>query len=152
MLNVIDSNVERVGNSHRARTNSSAAVDRLAKLGVGVTDIGETECRFRHTDTLHRLKHKFEAQLTIQEGRVVMKGNWVFSTKADPHTTNIAFVARWFRMMGYSTIRSVTYMNTYIDIGHTTIDVEYEPSTYQGPPWHARTGFCAPWCKCRKVI
>ena len=26
------------------------SVDRLAKLGVGVTDIGETECRFRHTD------------------------------------------------------------------------------------------------------
>ena len=107
-------------------------------------------------ETLHRLKHKFEAQLTIPEGRVVMKGNRVFSTKADPHAANIIFIARWFRM-GYSTIRSITYMNTYIDIGLTTIDVEYEPSTYQGSSWHARprsegTGFCAPWCKRRKVV
>ena len=41
----------RRGKPHRARTSSSVRVAWSAKLGVGVTDIGETVSRFRHTDT-----------------------------------------------------------------------------------------------------
>ena len=63
--------------------------------------------------------------------------------------------------MGYNAIRSIAYMNTYIDmLGLTTIDVEHEPFTYQGPSCYApppsepegKRFPCAPWCKCRKIV
>ena len=43
--------------------------------------------------------------MTIPEGRIVMKGNWVYYATADPFTANIVFTARWVRM-SYTT-RSV---------------------------------------------
>ena len=99
----------------------------------------------------HRMNYQFEARLTIPEQRVVMKGNWIFSTKADPHAANIVFVARWV-LMGYNTIRSITYMHTYADMGLSTVDyVEYEPFVFQGPSWHARTPV-EPESKCRKFV
>ena len=98
----------------------------------------------------HRMNYQFEARLTIPEQRVVMKGNWIFSTKADPHAANIVFVARWV-LMGYNTIRSITYMHTYADMGLSTVDVEYEPFVFQGPSWHARTP-PEPESKCRKIV
>ena len=42
----------------------------------------------------HRKKYAFEALMTIPEGRIVMKGNWVYCATADPFTAKIIFTAR----------------------------------------------------------
>ena len=104
-------------------------------------------------ENLHQAKHKFETILTIPEGREVMKGNWVYQTRADPHASEIIFYARWVPE-GYTTIESTGYMNTYADMGLQTIDVEHEQSTFQGPSVHTPPGegFRCMQCNKRKFL
>ena len=92
----------------------------------------------------HRTNYMFEVRLTVPGQRMVMKGNWIFSTKADPYSASIIFDARWV-LEGYNTIRSITYMTTYTDIGLATIDVEYEPFVYLGPSRFAWGNVVSPY-------
>ena len=78
----------------------------------------------------------FEYMMTILEGCTVMKGAWIFSTKANPLAAEIIFMARWVRE-GYSTIETMAYNNTYTDIGLTTVDVEHEVTEFEGPSWYS---------------
>ena len=39
--------------------------------------------------------YKFEVVITNPDYREVMKGVWIFETKANPHTTAIDFKAHW---------------------------------------------------------
>ena len=67
---------------------------------------------------------------------MAMRGNWIFSTTADPYSASIVFDARWV-FEGYNTICSITYMNRYADVGLSTVDIEYKPFVFQGPSWYA---------------
>ena len=79
----------------------------------------------------HRKKYAFETLMTIPEGRIVMRGNWVYCSTADLFTAKIIFTARWVRM-SYNTIRAIKYMNTHEDVPLKTIDVLHEPTTFAG--------------------
>ena len=49
---------------------------------------------------------------SVPEGRIVMKGNWIFNAFADPSTAKIVFTANWV-LTGYSTVRAITFRHTY---------------------------------------
>ena len=67
----------------------------------------------------------------------MLKGVWIFSTKANPLAAEILFMAHWVRE-GYSTIETRAYRNTYTDVvGLTTVDVEHEVTTFEGPSWYS---------------
>ena len=69
---------------------------------------------------------------TVPEGRIVMKGSWVFSVYADEMTSKIVFKARW-GLYGYSTIRSVTFVSSYEDVPLETRFTQHEQTRFEGP-------------------
>ena len=142
-------NTERITRYYNERRDNQDAEITITKAYCDITTVkiptnatealsdyrfGSCWCMAMENDMemKHRKKYAFEALMTIPEGRIVMKGNWVYCATADPFTAKIIFTARWVRM-SYNTIRAITYMNTYEDMPLRTIDVLHEPTTFAGP-------------------
>ena len=73
----------------------------------------------------------FQFFKTVPEERIQMKGNWVFNAFADPFDAKIVFEARW-ELTAYSTLRSVTFRHTYLDVPLETHYMRHEQTQFEG--------------------
>ena len=83
----------------------------------------------------HRKHYEFQLFATVPEGRIAMRGDWVFSVCADEISSKIVFKARW-GLYTYSTIRSVVFVSWYEDKPLETRFIEHERTTFSGPSFY----------------
>ena len=76
-----------------------------------------------------------KTRFSLAEDLLLFEGNWIFKTLVDMWESKIVFEARWV-LFGYNMVKSITYKNSYVDMGLETVTVECPEFTFHGPSTH----------------